>query len=260
MASTRNIHNRQWFVYVLKCPTSGEVRYVGWTFDVRTRLMDHKSSARRKRCYRDCWIRSLMRQGLFPDHEVIETGDGSWAEAERKWIRFYREAGAKLTNLTDGGEGVPGLRLSAESIESMRQKKIGRKQTPEVIARRSEAMRGHVCSLETRMKISVANTGKKRTAEARRRMSLANKGKTISEETRRKISETNTGMKRPFKRRGPPSAETRRKIGAANKLAYANKENKSRGPFSEETKQKMREASIRSRLTRALDIFSEFWK
>lgn len=53
-------------------------------------------------------------------------------------------------------------------------------------------------SLETRQKLSVANTGKKHTEETRRKMSQMRSGKKktpMSEDTKRKISESRKGMK-----------------------------------------------------------------
>jgi hypothetical protein len=50
----------------------------------------------------------MVSIGLEPQIEAIESGAGNdWAEAERRWIKFYRNAGARLSNTTDGGEGTP---------------------------------------------------------------------------------------------------------------------------------------------------------
>lgn len=40
--------------------------------------------------------------------------------AEKHWIAYYRALGCKLTNLTDGGEGTPGHKKTAETVDLMR--------------------------------------------------------------------------------------------------------------------------------------------
>ncbi len=179
MASTKATpeSSRQWVVYALKCPATGDVRYIGWTFNIAKRLKSHAYTAQKFDRYRDCWIRKVMACGLFPASEIVEQGTGDWAAAERKWISHYRREGARLTNLTDGGEGVPGLRHSAEAIERIRQKKTGRKMTPEERRKHSLALMGRVVSSTTREKISQANSGKRRTPEQRARLSEALKGR-----------------------------------------------------------------------------------
>jgi hypothetical protein len=45
--------------------------------------------------------------------EVVPAGE-DWAARERYWSGRLREEGCDLLNLTDGGEGLPGLKMSAE--------------------------------------------------------------------------------------------------------------------------------------------------
>jgi hypothetical protein len=97
-----------WFIYVLKNPRTQEVRYVGKTgISAETRLGQHVTEAiRTQKSYRNRGILSLVSIGLIPLIEVIETGSGhGWGESEKRWIRFYRERGARLWNTGHGGEG-----------------------------------------------------------------------------------------------------------------------------------------------------------
>lgn len=103
-------------VYALAHPESGELRYIGKTVVFpRDRLRAHMRDALTKgtqtRVAR--WIRTLG--GAEPTMVVLELCPIAEAGAsERRWIAEYRQRGVRLTNLTDGGEGVPGFKLSDE--------------------------------------------------------------------------------------------------------------------------------------------------
>lgn len=103
-------------IYVLKDPRDGAVRYVGKTTKtLKARLSQHKnrsSSSASTRSGR--WINSLKVAGISPLIEQIDEAFGGWAARECFWISFFRDAGANLTNLTDGGEGAPGLKMTSE--------------------------------------------------------------------------------------------------------------------------------------------------
>ncbi len=118
---------REWFIYVLKDPRDNSVRYVGWTKNPKLRLTKHIWC--KDKNHKQHWINSLIAAGVRPTLEVIESGAGvGYGEAERRWIAFYRQHGARLTNGTDGGEGSLGLRHTEEakrkSSESHRGKKL----------------------------------------------------------------------------------------------------------------------------------------
>ena len=101
-----------WTIYILKDPRTLEIRYVGKTvLHIDKRLQEHVAEAQKsQKTYKQRGIFSLLRIGLFPLIEAIETGAGNnWAEAECRWLAFHRANGARLWNATDGGEGVVGL-------------------------------------------------------------------------------------------------------------------------------------------------------
>ena len=88
------------FIYVLKCPDSGAVRYVGKTNNIKKRMSSHLSTRSRLRSSR--WIQKLIASGKKPVIDVIEeTFD--WENRERYWIAFYRSSGCDLLNIDDGG-------------------------------------------------------------------------------------------------------------------------------------------------------------
>lgn len=111
-----------------------DIRYVGWTVkSPESRLREHIKDSLRARTHKRHWILSLVSIGLRPLIEVIETGSGDgWQEAERRWIAYYRGEGFRLTNTTDGGEGIPGYKHTRTFEQlSISAKKANQAQTPE---------------------------------------------------------------------------------------------------------------------------------
>lgn len=142
-------------------------------------------------------------------------------EIER--ILLYRSLGVSLANMTNGGEGVSGLRHSEETIAKLRvitanrphkshseetKKKIGkansislrgrknlehsvrlrgRTLTEEHKAAISLGSRGRIFSEDTKLKIRNSNLGKKRSVETRQKLSVSHRGKLLSQDTLMKM-------------------------------------------------------------------------
>ena len=96
---------------------TGDVRYVGKT--VRTvwhRVRAHSYAAKKPspRLPVARWLKKHIEAG-DPFHikhlERVPPGS-NWIERERFWIAKYRNEGARLLNLTDGGDGLAGLPMS----------------------------------------------------------------------------------------------------------------------------------------------------
>lgn len=249
MTTTEQAAARPWAIYVLEDPRDGEVRYVGVSIDPKRRLKSHKHAPRSKtesHTHKARWVATLERDGLAPRLRVIEEGDGDWVEAEMRWIASYRAAGARLTNLSDGGEGAIGhaptdetrARMAEaqralgganrlgkthtnESKRAISEKKTGvpnpngaaartgTKRSAESLAKQSATTMGHAVSDETKRKISAAHMGKIMSAETRARIGAASKGRKRSAESIAKGAAKIRGHE--------CSPETRAKIGAANK-------------------------------------------
>ena len=201
-------------IYALADPETKRIRYVGKTNNPEGRLAVHLSEARhspRTHVYR--WINSLLRQGLRPTLVVCDTcGDESLAlELERSWIKLFRMAGLPLTNLTEGGDGVSGLKHTDEAKAKMGRANLG-----------SKRWLGKHHSEDSKVKISLARLGNTNCL-----------GRKLSEETKAKISIAHLGIK--------SSAEIRAKLSAAqmgNKNAIGNTNCLGR-MVSKETKHKM---------------------
>ena len=179
---------RTWHVYALCEPITMTVRYVGWAFKPRRRLVEHMCRAKRERSHKAAWLRQLAAAGQIPGMTILESGTGDWAEAEQRWIKHFRDNGMKLTNLTDGGEGVVGLLFSQESRAKMRAAKVGRKLTQEHVAKVAAAHRGKKRSPETCAAIATGRRGIKVSAEGRARISASQIGRKHTEAAKVKIA------------------------------------------------------------------------
>lgn len=92
------------YIYVMRCPTTDVVKYVGKTINPSYRFRKHLTEKHRnKKCL---WVNSLLSRGLKPVFEIVETvpSFGDWETAERNWIRHFRDLGQAFCNQTDGGE------------------------------------------------------------------------------------------------------------------------------------------------------------
>jgi hypothetical protein len=100
-------------IYVLKCPISGDIRYVGQTkMKLIKRLSGHLYDAfgrnKKKLNHKDNWIRKLLKDGYRPLIESIETFSNDVElnfvlDREKFWILNLKNK-FKLLNSTDGGE------------------------------------------------------------------------------------------------------------------------------------------------------------
>lgn len=112
---------KQVIIYALLDPVTGEPRYVGKTTEpsARRRYRCHKYDAKRKKTGNRWvvrWLNKLYREGAEP--KIVEIAIvppwGNWEAAERRWVRRLRDRGYRLTNLTNGGEGIDGLVVPQE--------------------------------------------------------------------------------------------------------------------------------------------------
>jgi hypothetical protein len=101
------------FIYALRDPRDGEIRYVGKSNDPSLRLHNHISSAVHPRTPVNQWVAEITAAGLLPTVEVLEEIEWEmWPEAERRWIAQYSE---QLRNVMPGG-GSLAIRRRALSV------------------------------------------------------------------------------------------------------------------------------------------------
>lgn len=200
-------------IYVLLDPMTYAIRYVGKADNPKLRLREHISKSVREKGRKPKWIRSLIADGLRPVIQAIdEVKQSEWQAAEAAYIEYYLSIGCDLTNDTPGGDGW-GCGEDHPQFGN-------------------HAPRGPR-SLETKAKISAANSGRKYPPEYGARISLARRGRRLSPEHRAKIGLAQAGRKRII------SAEGREKMRAAN----LGERNHGYGKhLSKETKAKLRAA------------------
>jgi len=155
-------------VYALKDP-DGAVRYIGWSIYPQKRLLTHIRVAKsgREVNHRTNWILSLAAKGLTPTLDVIEENVIDFSRRERFWIAYFRSLGARLTNGTEGGEGMLGHRMSGRTKKALSEA-WKRKPTPpppppseETKQIIRESNRRRIWTPEQRAALSAARRGKK---------------------------------------------------------------------------------------------------
>lgn len=102
-------------IYVLCHPKTNTIRYVGATSykHLNSRLKVHIAMAIKGATSKvAAWIRRLHEQGLHPTIQLLEGWTYAWEAAETRCIATYRQAGAKLLNMADGGMGPWGCKPS----------------------------------------------------------------------------------------------------------------------------------------------------
>jgi hypothetical protein len=169
-------------IYGLADPRTGEVRYVGRTIQsLRDRLLHHLSHAHRQQTYVHRWIVSLgnNRPAIF---ELEAVPKDECADAEIFWISYLRGLGARLANLTDGGEGS--LNPSAEcraKLSAAGKRRRGLK------SGRPAWNKGIPLSEAQREAVRRFHTGRRHSDETRAKMSAAHRTPEAIERSRRSM-------------------------------------------------------------------------
>lgn len=150
-------------IYALIDPRDNSVRYVGKTHrTAHRRLRRHLAECYLKAdTYKDRWIRSLLKENLEPEIIVLQTCASAELlnEAERGHIARLRAEGARLTNLTPGGDGL-GAKHTEESKDKIRRALTGKPKSEQHRLHSALAQRGRKASDATRAKLSAARRGR----------------------------------------------------------------------------------------------------
>jgi len=131
-------------IYKLIDPISGEIRYIGLTFNtLKQRLKSHCSE--KSKSHKSNWVQSLRSKGLKPIIEVIESDISSYDEVcdrEIYYIDKYQLEGHKLTNMASGGNKNKKMsdetrKKMSESAKNRKFKLVLSKETKELISMKS---------------------------------------------------------------------------------------------------------------------------
>lgn len=201
-------------IYALCEPDTGEVRYIGKAINPQLRLQRHLAPhALARRSHKNSWLKNLLARGQSPMLCILQEAPLEEAyELEKWWIAVYRPNG-RLTNATDGGEGVTNppaevrarigwRKITAEAAREIRERVaagestvalaaefgVSRHSIGNVVRGKTWPQAGGPIASALERRISPA------ASEAARR---ATKGKPRSEEVRRKIGDANRGQNRP---------------------------------------------------------------
>lgn len=229
------------FIYALKDPETRRIRYIGKADSLKKRLAGHLAD--KYRCHRTNWISELKSRGLLPEMEVLLiVPDSEWAEWEITFIASARAMGMDLTNETLGGDGPWSGRKQPPEMIAKRVAKItgrpsklrGRPQTPEHRAAISASLTGVPKSKEHSEKVGRAHRGRKQSEEHREKNRRAHLGRTHTVAAREKIRIAGIGRIKTVETREKlrsamlgktPTAETREKKRIAMLRVWEEKRN-----------------------------------
>lgn len=87
-----------YYIYVLLCPDTGKVRYVGKTYRLEKRILQHRYGFGESPI--DRWKRKLAEAGKRAIFRIIEAVDdyGYSKWREHWWIRYFRRQGQPVLN------------------------------------------------------------------------------------------------------------------------------------------------------------------
>lgn len=111
-------------IYILT-DDDGKIRYLGKTsHTLRSRFYNHLWVAQHGGKYHIYnWIRLLIKQGRCPRITLVGEVDGNGNRDEIAWIKYLRNEGHNLTNVSSGGDGGELWRNFKEVQKKQRQNK-----------------------------------------------------------------------------------------------------------------------------------------
>jgi hypothetical protein len=144
--------NRDFLVYEHWRPDTNACFYVGKGKLKRSRSIEARNGRHAR------IVAKLRRMGYEPESRIVGSGltepEAFALEIER--IAFWRRAGTRTANFTDGGDGTSGKFHSPETRARIAAKAIGRVLSAESIAKRTAKILGTKRSTETRAKQSAS--------------------------------------------------------------------------------------------------------
>ena len=95
------------YIYGLKDPRTGEIRYVGKSDKPKARYNQH-IKGEFQNGHKERWIAELKRENLRPEMVILEvTDEKGWEMREKYWIKFGLDSNWPLTNIAAGGACHP---------------------------------------------------------------------------------------------------------------------------------------------------------
>lgn len=157
-------------IYGLIDPNTKELRYVGYTSELKKRVSNHHNPSQlTARTHKNNWIKSLLSNGQKAEIIILEEYQSAQElpEAEIDAIAYFRSIGCDLTNGTDGGDGGAPMTGKTHSKETRNKISLSQKSASEEFKnKRAKRLKerpihlGHKHSDETKLKMSKSHTGK----------------------------------------------------------------------------------------------------
>jgi transposase len=98
----------KYIIYGLYDPRDGQLRYVGKSCTGASRIGAHRRLYKKENTHKANWLKQI--DGKFSWIVLAEcSSKEDLTKEEVRQIAYWRAQGCKLTNLTDGGDGSPGL-------------------------------------------------------------------------------------------------------------------------------------------------------
>ena len=196
--------------YVVK--REGVVRYVGVTTRGVERRWNHghrQPGGKTRTALKDA-IRKYGKDAFTVEHVACAWDTESLSDLERILIDQYGTLSPEGYNLKGGG--FIGIVYSDEIRARISAGKVGKKHTPEHRAINSAAQMGKKMETAAIEKMRARMTGVPMAEATKEKLRAAHSGKTLSEEHKQKLRKSKNTTPR-----APRSAETRAKIGDANR-------------------------------------------
>lgn len=139
-------------IYALIDPFTKKIRYIGKTImPLKKRLRYHVLG--RSNTDKSNWLKGIVAKGSYPIiSEIDSIKNSEWPEAEKYWIKYYREFHGNLFNMLAGGGYIPKEPIKRKPHTEERKKqyseffkgnkyRLGTKDSEETKKRKSEACR-----------------------------------------------------------------------------------------------------------------------
>jgi len=183
--------DKEFYCYVYVDTKNNKVRYVGKGFGVRA--WKHKSTGTHNKKLHNTIVKRI-NEGYVMEPFIIPAVDEQHAhQIEQYLIKLFgredQQAGP-LFNLTDGGEGVTGLKHSDEQRRKMSERRQGKKASEVTKQKLSSILRG----------APGRRRGKSWTAEQRETLSKAHRGKKYTPRTKPMSGERRDSISAQMKR------------------------------------------------------------
>lgn len=100
--------NRKHYIYGLRDPNTGEIRYVGRTMNPKARVSIHMGHNGGVNQAKREWAASLKAQGQYAEMVILETCDtkDDAVDAEATWIHHFLASGPLFNRTYRGCEGM----------------------------------------------------------------------------------------------------------------------------------------------------------